>query len=146
MTTPSAHSEVSDAAAFRHAIHRLSRRLRKRAEFGLTPSQVSVLMTIDRHRQLRLGELGRLEQIGKSSVTRVVATLEGAGYIDRQVDPEDRRSFLVQITPHGHQVLDAALARQDDYLRRQLDGLDAADREHLSATIPVIERLLDLKA
>ncbi len=143
---PIAPLEQSTVAALSQSIHRLSRRLRKQANLQLTASQVSVLSTVERHGELRLGELTRLEQIGKSTVTRLVAKLTDAGYLQRRVDPTDGRGFLVSLTGHGDAALRSAASMQHAYLLRQLDALGAEDRDTLSAAAPVLEKLLAVKA
>ena len=140
------HVEESTAAALSQSIHRLSRRMRKQAQLPLTASQMSALTTVERRGELRLGELTRLEQVGKSTMTRLVAKLADAGYIERRVDPNDGRGFVVSLTDHGACVLRAAASRQHAYLARQLDALGATDREILLAAAPVLEKLLAVKA
>ena len=144
MTVPS--SKPPEVAALGQAVHRLSRRLRKRADLALTASQTSALTTVERHGELRLGELARLEQIGKSTMTRAVTKLEDAGYLRRWVDSGDGRVFLVALTDHGGTVLREARSRQQAYLLRQFEALDAADREALLASVTALEKLLEVKA
>ena len=144
MTVPM--TEAQEVAALSQAVHRLSRRLRKRADLHLTASQTSALTTVERHGELRLGELARLEQIGKSTMTRLVAKLEAAGYLHRWIDPADGRVSLVKVSEHGADVLRAARARQQAYLSRQFEALDAGDKAALLASIPAIEKLLAVKA
>jgi DNA-binding MarR family transcriptional regulator len=146
MNHTSSPVEESAAVALTQSVHRLSRRLRKRSQLELTPSQMSALKTLERHGRLRVGELARLEQVGRSTVTRVVSKLEAAGYLRRWADPEDGRSFLVALTDHATGALRAAAARQHAYLIRQLEALDAADRDALFAALPAIEKLLEVKA
>ena len=143
---PAVHAAESTAAALSQSVHRLARRLRKHAQLQLTASQMSALTTVERHGELRLGELGRLEQIGKSTLTRLVSKLADAGYLERRVDPSDGRGFLVTLTDHGAAALRAAAASQQAYLTRQLDALDASDRELLYAAAPALEKLLAVKA
>jgi DNA-binding MarR family transcriptional regulator len=138
--------DLSAAAALSQSIQRLSRRLRKRAQLQLSASQISALTTVEKHGELRLGELARLEQIGKSTMTRLVSRLESEGYIRRWVDPEDGRGFLVALTDHGASILQAAASRQHGYLARQLSALDTSDREALIAVIPALEKLLAVRA
>jgi DNA-binding MarR family transcriptional regulator len=107
---------------------------------------MSALTTVERHGQLRVGELARLEQVGKSTVTRVVSKLEKAGYLNRWVDPDDGRSSLVALTDRAASALQAAASRQYAYLIRQLAALDAADRNALFSALPAIEKLLEVKA
>jgi DNA-binding MarR family transcriptional regulator len=120
--------------------------LRKRADLDLTASQISALTTVERHGELRLGELGRLEQIGKSTLTKLVSKLESAGYLQRWVDPNDGRGFLVKLTDHGATVLSAARSRQQAYLQRQFTALGAADQAALLAAVAPMEKLLAVKA
>ena len=89
MERPSTPESSSVAASLNHVVQRLSRRLRKRAGYRLTPSRVSVLVTLERWGPLRLGEVAQREQIEKSSMTRLVVNLESAGYLIRSPDPED---------------------------------------------------------
>lgn len=144
MTTPM--TDAPEVAALAQAVHRLSRRLRKRADMSLTASQASALATVERHGELRLGDLARLEQVGKSTMTRLVTKLEAAGYLYRWVDPTDGRVFLVKVTDHGLGTLHAARIRQQAYLTRQFEALDGADRAVLLASIAAIEKLLAVKA
>jgi DNA-binding MarR family transcriptional regulator len=118
----------------------------RHGNYGLTPSQISTLTTLDRHRQLRLGDLARREQVGKSSMTQRIAKLEDAGYVARTVDPDDRRCYLIELTPSGARILEEASARQDDYLTRQIAALSPGDHEVLNGSVRVLETLLDLKA
>src|SRR4051794_4138427 len=81
--------------ALRLAVVRLERKLRKAAgPGGMTPSQHSALFSLDRHGPFGLGELSRREQISKSTVTRLVATLAAKGLIERSADDLDGRSSI----------------------------------------------------
>jgi DNA-binding MarR family transcriptional regulator len=143
MSVPLTHAP--EVAALGQAVHRLSRRLRKRADLDMTASQISALTTIERHGELRLGELGRLEQIGKSTMTRLVSKLEDAGYIHRWVDPNDGRGYLVKLTDHGATVLAAARSRQEAYLLRQFNALGGDDKAALLAAVAPLEKILAVK-
>jgi len=145
---PPAALAVSEASALRYSAQRLSRRLRRQAvaDGGLSGPHLSALATVGRHTRLRLGDFARYEQVGKSTMTRLVATLETEGYLVRQVDPEDARGFVVELTRHGRDVLQAASQRQDSYLEAQLAALDPADRAAIRAAIPALERLLAIRA
>ncbi len=123
---------------------RLTRKLRKRSQTELTMSQISALSTIQRNGPLRVGDLARREQIGKSSATRLVAGLEETGYLERRADPDDGRSFVVDITAHGHDLLDAARQRANEYLAHQVGRLAEGDRQAILAALPPLERLIGL--
>src|SRR3712207_4629567 len=82
----------------RLAIVRLGRRLRQQANAGITPSQLSVLASIDRHGPVGLKELAAIEQVKPPSITRIVAALEEECLVMRVVSDEDRRAANVSLT------------------------------------------------
>jgi DNA-binding MarR family transcriptional regulator len=137
--------EREQVAVLQDVSFRLTRRLRKHSSTDLSLSQMSALSTLKRHGPMRIGDFARREQIGKSSATRLVARLEGTGYLDRQTDPSDGRSFYLTITEDGHAYLAAASERANDYLLRQVEALSDEDRTVLLSALPVLTRLIEAK-
>lgn len=130
--------------ALRLAVIRLDRKLRKSVGVGeVTPSQVSALFSLDRHGPFRVGELARREQIGKSTVTRLVVGLEAKGLIERSVDPQDARSGIVAITADGRALLATLAEGSNDYLRERLEALAPADRTRVLDAIGALTRLAE---
>jgi DNA-binding MarR family transcriptional regulator len=121
---------------------RLVRRLRRQSGTGLTLSQMSALSTLERNGPMRVGELARREQIGKSSVTRLISRLEDIGYLTRTVDPDDGRSFQVAISPQGHLLLAESRRRANEYLAIEVSRLPASHRDTLLAALPSLEALV----
>jgi DNA-binding MarR family transcriptional regulator len=135
--------DLATVEQLRLSLFRLSRRLRKRSEIGLTPSQQSAMSTIERHGPVRLSRLGELEQINKSSVTRLVAKLEARGLIARLPDADDGRSWQLALTPAGRRLMDESSMRANTYLARQIAALTAGDQRRILEVIPVLQRLLE---
>src|ERR1700724_1820896 len=74
-----AESGVIDVTRLRVALARLSRRLRRHALAGLTPTQLAALSTVEQSGPLRLGDLAAAEGIAPSTLTRMGARLEDLG-------------------------------------------------------------------
>lgn len=144
MSRPSSFGD-GDVAALRLVVLRLARRLRKHSGTQVSPSQFSALTVLERHGPLRLGDLVRREQIGKSSGTRLVANLEAKGLVQRVGDETDGRITYVELTPGGRKHLAEATKRATSYLRGQLDALSPAEQARLLAALPVLERMLVTK-
>src|SRR5580692_11597346 len=49
--------------------------------------------------------LARELHLDSSTVTRQVSTLESGGLVTRQVDPNDGRSWLIDLTPRGRKAM-----------------------------------------
>src|SRR6201992_3719913 len=99
--SPAADADAIDVTRLRVAIARLSRRLRRHALGGLTPTQLAALSTVERSGPLRLGDLAAAEGIAPSTLTRIVSVLEEAGYVRRDAEPKDARVSPLAATPHG---------------------------------------------
>lgn len=133
---------ASQAAALHETSLLLTRRIRKYSETELTLSQMSALSTLQRVGAMRVGDLARREQIGKSAITRLVAKLEEMGYLAREVDPSDGRSFRVDITEHGHELLAASRRRANDFLAGEIDRLSEEHRAALLQALPALQALV----
>ncbi|CUR58407.1 putative Transcriptional regulator, MarR family [metagenome] len=136
----------TEAAALRYAAQRLTRRLRKQVHNSPSPSRMSLLSTVERHGSISMARLRDLEQVSKSTLTRLVARVESDGHLVRVPDPDDGRGFVVSLTPEGSRILRQVAAVQDDYLARQLEALEESDRIQLQEAVTAIERLLAARA
>src|SRR5437763_3841496 len=93
------------AARLRLSATRLARQLRQQSDAGLSPSQLSALATIEAHGPVTLGALADHERVAPPSVTKVVAKLEAAGLVERELDAADRRVARVSTTAGGDALL-----------------------------------------
>ncbi len=129
------------ASRLRLSATRLARQLRKESSTGLTPSQVSVLATIHRCGSLTLGELAAHERVAPPSITRVVAKLEDADLVKREVDSGDRRVARISLTDDGSRLLDESRMRRNEWLASRIDTLDDDQRVRLHAALDVLDAL-----
>jgi DNA-binding MarR family transcriptional regulator len=109
---------------------------------GLEPPEFDVLATLRRAGapyRMSAGARGRALMITSGSVTNRVDGLEDRGLIRRTDDPDDRRGVLVELTPKGLRMVDAALEHHVATERGLLDGLTAAQRTQLA---DLLRRLL----
>lgn len=132
---------VDVADRLRLAIARLHRLLRQQAGTGLSPSQQSVLASIDVRTSLTLGELAVLEQVAPPTITRIVAKLADDGLVERTVDARDRRVARVTVTPEGHRRMDHSRQRRNAWLAQRLGELPAGDARRLLDALDVLEEL-----
>jgi DNA-binding MarR family transcriptional regulator len=137
-------SSVSGLAAhLRIAVARTARRLRQEAGGGLSPTLTAALATVERHGPLTPSELAARERVQRPTATKLVARLEALGMVTRTADPEDRRSFLISITPEGSARLREIRTRKDAFLAQRLRGLPAEDRATLARAADILERILE---
>ena len=96
------------------------------AEAGLPISWYDVLLVLNAApgRRLRMSELGQQAVLSREQVSRVATELERAGLVERQANPDDKRSSFAVITPEGRARLRAAapayLAAIEEHYTRHL--------------------------
>jgi DNA-binding MarR family transcriptional regulator len=81
------------------------------------------------------GEISDAMHVTSGSITSLLDTLEKRGLVQRASHAEDRRKVLVDITPEGQALLDAALPSIQLVARRLGAGITDADRRRLFALI-----------
>ena len=139
MPTPTTH--LADDLLM--VVTRLARRLRRVADDGITPTQRSILTTLERRGPLTHGELAAAERVRPPTITAAVDRLEADGLVVRERDADDRRVTRVSITAAGHALLNASRRQRTAYLEQRLRALPAPDRAAIAAAAPALARLLE---
>lgn len=130
------------ASSIRLSVMRLARRLRaERSDTSLTLSQTAALATLDRSGPLTPGELAALERVQPPSMTRIVASLQDAGLVERRRHETDGRQVLLEASDRGRALLREDRRRREAWLARRLAELDAEERAVLRAAAPLLDRL-----
>jgi DNA-binding MarR family transcriptional regulator len=97
------------------------------ADLDLTASEINALANLADGRARSIGELAADTATKPTTLTSVLDRLARRGYIERQLDPADRRSFLVSLTDDGRQAAGAAQTAADDIERAVLATVTSAD-------------------
>lgn len=92
-------------------LHALAREL---TGLGLSSSETNVLAVLADGRSRAVGELAAATATRPTTLTSVLDRLAGRGLVVRELDPADRRSFVVELTGTGRE----AAAAVDKAVRR----------------------------
>jgi DNA-binding MarR family transcriptional regulator len=136
--------DVDTAARLRVAIGRVSRRLRDTAagsEAGMTPTRISVLLTVVRDGPIRLSDLSDAESLNPTMLSRIVAGLVERGLLERTSDDEDRRAAWVNATLAGRRLAKHIRGERTDAINAALEGLSVEHRSRLEQALPALEAL-----
>lgn len=134
---PDEHDLASRLAV---AVGRLNRRIRPTRD-GLSHGLVGVLSTVVKSGSIRPGDLARAEGVAAPTMTRVIADLEGRGYVGRTADPSDGRSFFVSPTEAGIDAILRARFERAEHVAALLRGVAPEDRARLATSLDALEAL-----
>lgn len=116
-------------------VQRAARKVARRFDevlrpLGLTSGQFSLLNAVNRPEPATMGSVAAVLAMDRTTLTAALKPLERRGLIEIDVDPEDRRSRLLTLTPAGR----SALAKAVPVWRathREIEGLLSSDPENL---------------
>jgi DNA-binding MarR family transcriptional regulator len=142
---PDAARAEALATELRGLFVKLKRRLREQGSSGdLPPSQVAVIVRLDREGPLTVTGLANAEGVRSQSMGATVAALEAAGMVAGAPHPTDGRQTLLSLTPACRRLLhDGRAARQDWLLRTLQDRLTPDEQRQLEAAFPLLNRIVD---
>ena len=145
--SPVPESETASdlAAQIRTILSRLKRRLREQGGRGdLTPSQISVLLRLEKDGAATVSGLARAEGMRPQSMSSIVTSLQDAGLVGSSPDPNDARQTLMSLSKKCEKLLrESRAARQDWLTTTILQKLSAQEQQKLSAALELLSRLTE---
>jgi DNA-binding MarR family transcriptional regulator len=141
------HAERSSALAaeLRAISGKLKRKLHEQGgQNDLRPSQVSVLLRIEKDGPAAVSSLARSEGMRPQSMSAIIASLLEAGLVSASPDPNDRRQTLMSLSRKCQKLLrDGRAARQDWLATTIQKKLSAQEQERLASAVDLLSRLIE---
>lgn len=123
---------------FQRAQHLLTQLMEKNLEeIGLSWAKFRVLMNLLRAEKdgtatgLQPSELSERQDISRNTMSALISSLEKDKLIQRELHGEDHRKFLIKLTPRGHELMHAQLARQFQYVSDCFEAVTPRERQQL---------------
>ena len=103
---------------------------------GCKPSEIRVLFCIKNGAKagipMKVSEISKRMQVTSPTITQLLNNLEPNGLVERQIDPEDRRSVGIRLTEKGERVTERAWEGFLTALQGLIDYLGEEDSERLT--------------
>ena len=127
-------------ASVERATHLIAVELERRlAGLEITQAEAHVLARLGRGGPTSPNELHRLFGHKRSTLTSVLDRLEARGWVTREIDPGDRRSFVVSLTRPGKTAAATVVRAVDGLERRVADHVARRDLEGFAAVLAALE-------
>ncbi len=89
-----------------HKIKNYMKKKIKEKNIQISAGQSGVLFMLRQEKNLKMSELSKLLQIDNSAITRLIDRLEKNEMVKREMNPTDRRQYLISITEKGKKGID----------------------------------------
>lgn len=107
-------------------------RERLRVQFSMTLPQFDVMAALYREeRGMTMTELSRRLMVSNGNVTGIIDRLVAEAYVLRQAPAEDRRSFIVRLTPKGAARFATVAEAHEQWVDQLLSDFDEEEMEML---------------
>jgi len=124
---------------------KLKRRLREHGGHNdLTPSQVSVVLRLEKDGSATVSSLARAEGMRPQSMSAVIAPLQEAGLVGGAPDPNDGRQTLMCLTRKCLKWLKEGRAARQDWLTKKISQkLSVGEQRQLQTAFELLMRLVE---
>ena len=107
-------------------------RQRLRSRFGISLARFDYLAQLHRHVEgLSMSTLSRYLMVTGGNVTALTDELEREGLVQRDSDPEDRRSWRLRMTAAGRKAFERIAREHEQWVIELFAGLDSAQKQSL---------------
>jgi len=110
-------------------------------QLGLTMPQFDVIATLGNTNGMMMSQLAEKTLVTKGTLTGIVDRLEQKGLVRRDVPPDNRRCFIVLLTPEGQELFEEIFPTHIAYLKERLRDLSEPE---MTAIQTHLQRLRDL--
>ncbi|UBF27859.1 MarR family transcriptional regulator [Kovacikia minuta CCNUW1] len=110
-------------------------------ELGLTAPQFDVICTLGNTSGMMMGQLAEKTLVTKGTLTGIVDRLEQKGLVRREVPPENRRCFIIVLTPEGERVFESVFPSHIHHLKERLGHLTDAETQQITAALKRLREL-----
>jgi DNA-binding MarR family transcriptional regulator len=122
--------------ATHQTLHALSAAL---ADLNLSAAEINALANLGEGGTLNIRQLSERTGTRASTLTSLLDRLENRGYLARELDPADRRSFRLPLTKSGEAVAAQVLAAIAELEHNALSRLDATQLAGYHAVITALQ-------
>lgn len=110
-------------------------------QLGLTMPQFDVIATLGNTSGMMMSQLAEKTLVTKGTLTGIIDRLEQKGLVRREVPPDNRRCFIVLLTPEGQELFEEIFPAHIEYLKERLSALRPDEMEQLQTSLRQLRQL-----
>jgi MarR family 2-MHQ and catechol resistance regulon transcriptional repressor len=98
---------------------------------GLTPAQFGAIECLGHLGSMLIGDLTKKHLVSGGNMTVVVNNLKREGLVERSVSKEDRRAFIIRLTPKGKRLFEKIFLPHAEYVAELTSVLTETEQVEL---------------
>lgn len=151
-TTPQSDSETRASSEHTQALRLWLRMLactnliegqirsRLRQQFNITLPRFDLMSQLERTPEgLKMGELSKRMMVTGGNVTGITDQLVSEGLVLRQDNPNDRRAYIVKLTPEGRKAFKKMAEAHEKWIVELFGGMGEKERQQLYVLLAALK-------
>ena len=103
--------------------------------YDISFAQWPIMVALWHYDDLSQKHLSCIMHKNKTSITRMLATMEKHGIITRETDPKDKRNKLINLTEKGRDLVEELVPIIENFVDDMCKGLEPEEIKFLNSTI-----------
>ncbi len=113
---------------------------RLRDRFDITPPRFDLMAQLERSpKGLMMGELSKRMMVTSGNVTGITDQLVAEGLVVREENPQDRRAFIIKLTPQGRETFAKIALEYEKWILEFFVGMKEMDRHQLHSLLATLK-------
>jgi DNA-binding MarR family transcriptional regulator len=123
--------------------HKVQRReIAHLAKYDLTLPQFDVLAQLNLEQGITQQRLADRLLVTKGNVCGLMDRMVEQGLVERRADPEDRRAYMLYLTPKGKQLIESLLPAHREVIAEQIGRLAPNKQKQLLDLVSELDRAI----
>ncbi|TGE39252.1 MarR family transcriptional regulator [Desulfosporosinus fructosivorans] len=112
------------------------------ATYGISEGKFTILMLLYRQSDYQLSpvSLSIKAEVTKATMTGLISGLENQGFIEKAPNPNDRRGYLVRLSPKGLDLLERILPVHYSMTAKLMSSLDETQLKELTSLLNILTK------
>ena len=122
------------------AVWLMNSEIKKKKITGILPIHGEILLALNRYGELSMKNIADIVNRKKSTVTTLVRKLTELDYVEKKVNNDDNRSYLISLTKEGKKFAGTLCAIADKATRRFYKNVPMEERKIL---VSILQKIND---
>lgn len=118
---------LDESKSFEKALHDLMNTVVRSNVFEVSPGQYQLLFLIHERKDINQKIIAKILHITPATLSVRLQRLEKAGYVSKEVDPSDKRNYILKVNPKGVNMINKGRSIMEDATIRVLEGFSYED-------------------
>ena len=104
---------------------------RELKSLNIRAGQVPIMVILDRENGISQDRIKNILHVDKGTVAKTIKPLITEGYVEREINPEDRRAYCIALTDKGRSVMPVITEHLEQWMGIMMEGFSTEENDQV---------------